>query len=117
MYTYYTFVKKLQELTTDEEILKFVKDNANDVTGYSVGENISDNHYYVYSFSPWYFEEYPEEVRKIIDKYFPGRIFTEEEIEMIHNRICNWMSDDTDNLPSSLEYLENVLAYMKWRNK
>lgn len=114
MYTYYTFVKKLQELTTDEEILEFVKDNVKDVTSFDVGDKIGDNEYFVLSFNPWYFEEYPEEVQELVNKIFPGRVFTEEEIKKIYNHICNWMNDNTDDLPSSLEYLEFVLNSMKY---
>lgn len=116
MYNAYEYFKKLQEFKTDEEILAFVRENKQ-VCGYSVGDEIAPNEFHVYSFYAGWMQEEPEEVEELVEKYLGDRILTEEEYKEIYLRICEWMEHDTDALPTSSEYLENVLADMKWRNK
>ena len=112
MYTPFEFVKKLRELTTDEEILEFVKRERVNIRDYETGDKISEYEYLAWSVSSWYDREYPEDLQEIVDIYFPDRKFTEEELDRVYKGICQYFESDCENLPSG-EYLSFVLDDMR----
>jgi LPS O-antigen subunit length determinant protein (WzzB/FepE family) len=110
MLTSYEFFKALSALTTDEEILAFVKKNK-EVRDFYTGDKTSDTEYLVLTFDLTYTDE--EDIQEVVDKYFEdGYTLTEEELNKVCREASSIMTDNTENLPPTIDFFEFALEEM-----
>ncbi len=100
----YQYFKTLSELTTDEEILAFVKANRK-IESFTSGDKIGENEYFVYSVGLDYVLE--EDYQELVDKYFvSGYVLTQEELDKAFAEVAYSYEHDIEHLPSAYEFLE-----------